>query len=138
MPVSLTTLIQLDLVLDSMPGGIEPFVVEGLQQVIEGMDLERAHGILVVRSYEDDVGRRLRIERFEHLETAQLRHLNVQKDEVRPERLDRINSFTTIRTLRNYLDVRILSQHFANHLASARFIVDDQRANTSCVRHFAS
>src|SRR5215213_11371455 len=104
MPVSFTTLVYFDLVLDSMPGSIEPLVVERLQEVIKGMDLEGAHGILIVRSYKDDVRRRLGIERLEQLEAAQLGHLNVQEDKVRPERLDRINCFTTIRTLRNYLD----------------------------------
>jgi hypothetical protein len=80
----------------------------------------------------------LRIERLEHLEAAQLGHLNIQEDEVRPLRLDRVNCFTTIHTLRNYLDFRILGQHLANHIASEWFVIDDQRANIPCVRHYAS
>src|ERR1044072_5603404 len=102
------------------------------------MYLKRAHGILMVSRHEDDVRRRLRIERLEHFEATQLGHLNVEKDKVRLKRLDRVNCFTTIRTLRYYLDFRIPGQHLANHFASEWFIVDDQRANTPCVRHFAS
>src|SRR5215213_3147716 len=138
MLVSLTALIEFDLVLDALPRRVKPLAVEGLEEVIKGMHLESAYGILIVGSYEDDIRSGLWIERLEHLEAAQLGHLNVQEDEVRPERLDRIYCFTTIRTFSHYLDFRILGQHLANHLAGEWFIVDDQRANTSCVRHFAS
>jgi hypothetical protein len=51
--------------------------------------------------------------------------LYIQEDEIWPERFDRIYCFTTIRTLRNYLDIRIIGQHLANHFASEWFIVDD-------------
>src|SRR5215213_704731 len=81
-PVSIAVLIEFDLVFDSVPGDVEPLVIERLEKVIEGMHLEGAHGILIVGRYEDDVRRRCWTERLEHVEAAQLRHLNVEKDEV--------------------------------------------------------
>src|SRR6185503_6415495 len=81
MAVAFPGLIQFDLLLDSVPGSIEPLVIERLEKVIEGMHFERAHGILIVRGHEDDVGRRLRIERLQYLEATKLGHLNIQEDE---------------------------------------------------------
>src|SRR6185369_12718314 len=123
--IALAALIEFDLLLDSLPGGVEPFVIERLEQVVEGVHLEGAHGILIVGGDKDDVRSRFALERLQHFKAAQLGHLYVQKDKVGLQRLDRVYCFTTIRTLSDNLDLRIISQHLANHLASERFIVDD-------------
>ena len=53
--VSFAALIEFDLFLDALPGGVESFVIERLEQVVEGMHLKGAHGILIVGSDKDDV-----------------------------------------------------------------------------------
>src|SRR5689334_16991574 len=83
-PIAFASLIQFDLVLDSVPGHIEPLMIERLEEVIEGMHLKGAHRILIVSGYEDDVRRCLRIERLKYFETTQLGHLDIQEDKVRP------------------------------------------------------
>src|ERR1043165_4002892 len=129
---------ELDLLFYALPSSVEPLAVEWLEQIIEGVDLKRPHRVVVVSGNKDDVRSRLLLKRFEYFEPTELRHLNVQENDVGLVRLDRLYCLTTIRTLRNYIDVRIIFQHLANHFASEWFIVDDQRTNTSCVRHFAS
>src|SRR6185369_15523084 len=123
--IALAALIEFDLLLHAMPGGVEALVIEGLEQVVEGVHLEGAYRVLIVSGDKDDVRSRFAVERFQHFEAAQFRHLNIEKDEVGLQRLDRIYGLTTIRTLPDNLDFRIISQHLANHFASERFIVDD-------------
>src|ERR1043165_133381 len=136
--IALAALIDFDLLLHTLPSSVEALAIERLEQVVEDVHLERAHGILIVGGNKDDIRSRFAVERFQHFEAAQLGHLYIQKDEVGLQGLDRVYCFTTIRALRDTLDVRIISKHLANHLTSERFIVDDQRTNPSCVRHFAS
>src|SRR5690242_19362996 len=131
--IELAALIDFELLGDALPGRVEALAIERLEQVVEGVHLERTHGILIVGGNKDDIRSRFAVERFQHFEAAQLGHLDIQKDEVGLQGLDRVYCFTTIRALRDNLDVRIISKHLANHLTSERFIVDDQRTNPSCV-----
>ena len=59
----------------------EPLVRERLQQVVDRVDLERPQGELVVRRDEDD--RHAAAEQLEHLEAVELRHLDVEEQQVR-------------------------------------------------------
>src|SRR2546423_3693883 len=47
-----------DLLLRASPGNIKPLLIEWLEQVIKGVYLKRADGILIVGSDEDDVRER--------------------------------------------------------------------------------
>ncbi len=51
------------------------------------MGIEGAHRVLIVRSDENDRGRALRIDEFQHFETVQFRHLYVQEHQVGSRRL---------------------------------------------------
>ena len=62
---------------------LEAFRAEGFEQVVHGMGVERTHRVLVVCGDEDD-HRRLRwFDQFQHLEAIQLRHLDVEEEQVR-------------------------------------------------------
>src|SRR5690606_1659699 len=70
---------------------LEALLVERLEQVVDGGQVERADGVLVVRGHEDDGGRVLRADRLDDLDPAQLGHRDVEEDEVRtlaPDELD--------------------------------------------------
>ena len=54
---------------------------EGLQQVVDRVDLERLQGELVVRGDEDHVD--VLPQKLENFEAVELRHLDVEKDEIR-------------------------------------------------------
>ena len=62
----------------------EPIFVEGLQQVVDGVDVERPNRVLVVRGHEHDDRELFALERIEHAEAVELRHLHVEKHEVGP------------------------------------------------------
>ena len=62
---------------------LKTFRAERFEQVIHSMGVERTHRVLVVCGDEDD-HRRLRwFDQFQHLEAIQLRHLNVEEENVR-------------------------------------------------------
>ena len=67
----------------------ESRLVHRLHQVVQRVRLERAHRELIVRRHEDDVRHPRRASRPYDLEPVELRHLHVQKDEIRGERLER-------------------------------------------------
>lgn len=58
---------------------VKSFAVEGFEQVIDGVDLERLHGELVISGGEDDRRHGLPGQRREDSETVDLRHLDVQE-----------------------------------------------------------
>ena len=88
------------------------------------MDLKGAHGILIVSGDKDDIGLMLS-ERLKNFKTTHLRHLNIEEDEIGSFRLDCLDCGPTVSTLPDNLGVRITFEHFANHLASQRFVVND-------------
>ena len=68
---------------------LEALDVEGFQQVIQRVDLEGPEGVAIVSRHEDDrghldlrVGFLKRAKCLDYLEAAELRHLDVEKDEV--------------------------------------------------------
>ncbi len=64
----------------------QALVGEGLEQVVDGGDLERVERELVVGRHEDDGRHRVRADLLQHLEAVHARHLHVEEDEVRPLR----------------------------------------------------
>src|SRR6266508_3807827 len=66
----------------------ETLVVNRLEKVIERLSLERLQRILVVRCEEHDKRRLPRRQSPQHVETVQIRHLNIEEDEIRRQSLD--------------------------------------------------
>ena len=66
-------------------GFLEPRGLEGLQQVIDGADLEGAHGVGVVGGGEDDGRRGIGGQFFQHVEAIEARHLDVEKEQAGPQ-----------------------------------------------------
>src|ERR1700750_222796 len=56
--------------------GCKSFGMHGLQKIVNGMHIKRSHRECVIRRYKDNGD--LRSEEFEHLESIQFWHLNVQ------------------------------------------------------------
>jgi hypothetical protein len=105
----------------------EPRLVDGLEQVVERVDVERAHRELVVGGDEDDRGRRVGQERGQ-LEPRQLRHLHVDEQEVGAEPLDQRERLEAVAGLADQLD-RVRGQHQAQPVPRQRLVVDDDRAH---------
>ncbi len=60
--------------------------IEGLEQVVDRLHLERAKRVAVERGDEHDRRRRLPRDRFEDAERVEIRHLDVEKEQLRLER----------------------------------------------------
>ena len=63
-------------------------VVERLEQVVDRVDLEGAHGVRVIRRDEDRGRQDLGTERLQHLEAIDLGHLHVEEHELDLRALD--------------------------------------------------
>src|SRR5262249_60834983 len=66
------------------------------------------------------------LDRLQHAEAVQRRHLDVEKDEVRRYRADRANGLPAIGTFPDDLDIRLLLQQGPQPLTGQGFIVDDE------------
>src|SRR5262249_36595224 len=129
---SLTDAIDLarfDLRLCTLQSVRESFVIKRLQQVIERVYVKRLQRILIERGDEND-----RLDLFwsnalEHVEPIHLRHLDVEKDQIRRERVDGFDRFASIATLVENLDLRIFFEQQAQIASRQRLVVDDQCSN---------
>ena len=87
------------LVLGPLEGFLEAFPVEGLQQVIEGVHLEGAQGVVVVGGAS--------VHSAQHGEAVHLGHLHVEEQQVRRVLLDGGHSLAPIGALADNLDVAV-------------------------------
>src|SRR5262249_24331096 len=85
--------------------------------------LERAHRELVVRGHEDD--RHLTSDELQHLEAIELRHLNVEQDQLRLQLSDRLDGLEAVGAFRRDLDVTAREQMLLEHLPRQHLVVDD-------------
>ena len=70
-------------------------------------------------------GRRIRTEELEHFEARQLRHLDVEEDDVRRQLFRELHGFEAVRGLPDDLEVRDLAQVLDHELPGQSFIIDD-------------
>ena len=88
----------------------EALTTDGLEDVVERVNLERRERVLVVRRHEHDCGHLRRSDLANHLEPVELRHLDVEEHEVRRQATNLIDGRTTVATLADDVDVAALPQ----------------------------
>src|ERR1700691_551939 len=118
----------LDSLLGAVEGSIEAGVVEGVQQVIERSGLESPQRVMVVGSHKDYGGRQVLTELLEHVEPVTLRHLHVEKEQVRHRPPDFGQRSCTGRAFGDDFDFRIAPQQHGNVAAGQSFVVHNKRA----------
>ena len=106
---------------------LEAFAANRLQQIIDGVDLEGFHRVLIVGRCENhgDVA----FDQFEHVEAGQLRHLHIEKNQIGFVFGDGFHGLEAVGAFREHLNLRMRLKQFAQHLAGQLFVVDDQRAD---------
>src|SRR5450755_841434 len=108
----------------------QSFLVDWLQQVVESMYLESAHGVTVVCGHEDRQRQNgLLFQLFHHAKAVNFRHLDVEENEVRHLALDKGNRRLAIGALGHNVQVRLFLQQATQTFAGKRFIVAKQHSN---------
>ena len=83
------------------------------------------HRVLVKRGKEDNIGPMLRIEHADHLQTADARHLDIQKQHVRAQLMYRANRLDGIPAFANDLNIRLGLQQNTQVFTRQRLVVDN-------------
>ncbi len=105
--------------------GRQPLGLDGLEQIIERVDLEGAHGMVVVRGREDDA--RHVIEPRQQIEPRTARHLDVQEKQLRSERVDARHGFAHIARFAHDVDPGKVREQAPQLTPRQRFVIDDER-----------
>src|SRR5262249_19092975 len=104
--------------------------VDRLQQIVDGLDVERTDRVLVVRGHEDHDWPVNGYGFAKDLEAVEPGHLYIEENEVRPLLIDGDNGRAAIAGFTDDLDLRFLREHREQSPTRERFVVDDERANS--------
>ena len=100
------------------------------------MHVEGAQRVFVVSGREDH--RHRPTEELEHLEPVELRHLDVEKDQVRRQFGHRFHGIEPVAALGDNRDARMRTQKFTHHGARQRLVVHDDDAKEFGFGHAGS
>ena len=106
--------------------------IDGLEQIIQGVDLKGPDGVFVVGRDEDDLG--LHVGFFQQVEPGVARHLDVQKDDVRIQPLDGLDGRGNVVGLPDDRDVVVSAEKGDQVLAGQPFVVDDESVKGFFIR----
>ena len=109
---------------------VEAPLLDGLQQVVDRVHLERLDGVLVVGGDEDHPRRRRRVleQQVRHFEAGEPRHLDVEKRDVGLDGADDLEGADAVVGLADDGDVLDLTEEEAQFLAGGLLVVGDHRA----------
>ena len=111
----------------------EALGAEGLEEVIDGMGVERAHGVLIVGGDENDDRSVGGLDQFEDFKAIELGHLDVEKEEVWGGFGDGLYGLEAVAALGDDFDFGVGREQFAQ-IAAGEFFVIDQRG-FNCAFH---
>jgi hypothetical protein len=114
-------------------GRFQAWLLYRLGQVIEGMDFEGTHGVLVVRGYEDGRRHPCNPDLFYNLKAAIARHLNVEKEQVNGFRLKQQDKLPAIAALARYFDGSLSGEHGSEPVPGERLVVGDHSSKSHAV-----
>jgi hypothetical protein len=100
--------------------------VDGLQQVVEGLHLERSHGVVIERRREHDA--RCRRGTAQDIEAVSAGHLHVEQAEIRPLTIEQLDRRADVAGLAGDLDERDRGQQASQAVARRLLVVDDRHA----------
>ena len=113
----------------ALDGAVEAVAVEGLEQVVHGVDFEGAQRVLVVGGDEHHRREIADPQLLDHAEAVQLRHLHVQEHQVRLQLAHRLHALSPVGALADQLDSRLRFHQLAEAQPRQRLVVNDQRAD---------
>ena len=104
------------------------FRIDWLEQIVQRVGAKGTDSMFVVRRHEHHGRHRFRPDRLDDAEAVELRHLNVEKDDVGFVAMDRVDGVDTRGTLCGDLDLGMLGQQPHELPAAERLVIDDQGA----------
>jgi hypothetical protein len=105
---------------------LQPFPGDGLEQVIEGLDLEGANRVIIVRGHEHGHGHALDADLFDDFEAAHRRHPDVEHHDVGPPLPDHAYGLPAAAAFQDGADLGIAGEERAQVVARQGLVVDDQ------------
>ena len=117
-----------DLVLGAGQHAGEALVVEGLQQVVERLRFEGAHGVLLERGREHHHRHAVGADAPDHVEAGRLGHLDVEEHEVDRLASEERDRLLSIPAFAGDLDLGVAAEERAQVGPCRRLVVDDQDA----------
>ena len=117
--------------LGALERALEALGAEGLEQVVHGMGVEGAHGVLVVGGGEDHGGRTRarRIHQLQHLEAVEFGHLDIEEEQVGGKIGHGFDGFEAVGAFGGDFDFRMRGEQFAEEAAGQFLVVHDYGAN---------
>ncbi len=112
----------------AIQSALQPARIQRLEQVIQRMLLEGAQRVLIERGDKYDMGQRLRIQHAHQLQTADARHLDIQKQHIGFQPMDGGQRLQGMGALAQHLDATGGLQQQTQLLAGQGFIIDDERS----------
>ncbi len=117
----------------ALQGLHHPGTIKGLEQVIDGVDVEGAHRILVEGGGKDDLRHAVGVvplqQLLEHGKAVQAGHLHVQKHHIRMVSANQMDGLDAVLALGDDLDSSRGVQKVFELFAREPFIVDDERSH---------
>ena len=110
----------------ALQGLFETLPAERLQQVVHGVGVEGAHGVLVVGG--DENHHWAGVDQLQHFEAVQFGHLDVQEEQIGASLGDGFDGFEAVGTFRYHLDIVVHFQHFPQETAGEFLVVHDDGA----------
>ena len=117
---------------------LEAGAVKGLEEVVNGVDVKGADGVLVIGRGEDDLGERVGFlaggeaglvavkQALDDGESVEAGHLDIEKNQVRMVLLDEVNGFNAVGSLGEDFDASDFVEEEAELVAGQLFVVDDE------------
>ena len=123
---------------DALDGLEDAGAVKGLEEVVNGVDVKGADGVLVIGRGEDDLGERVgflaggeaglvAVEKaLDDGETVEAGHLDVKKNQVGVVVVDEVDGFNAVGSVGEDFDAADFVEEEAELVAGQLFVVDDE------------
>ena len=108
-------------------GLLEALLPDGLQQIIDGVHLERAHRVLIVGGSEDDT--HIFANQLQNIEPCKFWHLDIEEDQVGLVFAESFDGLKAVGALGENFDFSMSGKKLARDVARKLFIVHNERAN---------
>jgi hypothetical protein len=121
-------------VADSAPGSVNRFAesraIYGLKQIIERVNFECPQRVLIISRYENDRRHSFRSNLVYYGESAEARHLDIEKDQIGRESLNCLDCPAPVRAFADNLEIHLFAEAHSYALARKRLVIDYQHPDS--------